>query len=259
MTKGNNMLTQPTIEKLNSMRLTAMARAFADQLQCPDMAHLSFEERFGLIVDYQMTDQENRRMQNRLKNAKLRLSASIEDLDFKQGRNMDRSTIMSLAGNQWVKSHHNILVTGPTGAGKSYLACALAQKACRDGHTVLYQRMPRLLQDIGVSRHDGRYGKLMNQLISCEVLVLDDLLISPLSREEQKDFLEIVEERYDRKATIVTSQLPVKAWHAAMQDPTLADAILDRLVHNAYKVALEGDSMRRKRSTLDQKTEPVTK
>jgi len=252
------MLTQPTIEKLHTMKLSAMAKAFADQMQCPDMAKLSFEERFGLIVDYQITNLENRRMQSRLKTAKLRQSASIEDLDFKQGRGMDRSTVMSLAGNQWVKSHHNILVTGPTGAGKSYLACALAQKACRDGHTVLYQRLPRLLQDISVARHDGRYRKIMSQVVKYEVLVLDDLLISPLSREEQKELLEIVEDRYDRKATIVTSQLPVKAWHAAMQDPTLADAILDRLVHNAYKIELEGDSMRRKRTTLDQKTEPVT-
>jgi len=252
------MLIQPTIEKLNSMKLTAMAKAFADQMQCPDMTQLTFEERFGLIVDYQITDLENRRMQNRLRTAKLRQSASIEDLDFRQGRGMDRSTVMSLAGNQWVKSHHNILVTGPTGAGKSYLACALAQKACRDGHTVLYQRLPRLLQDISVARHDGRYHKIMNQVVKCEVLVLDDLLISPLSREEQKELLEIVEDRYDRKATVVTSQLPIKAWHDSMQDPTLADAILDRLVHNAYKVELKGESMRRKRTTLDQKTEPVT-
>ena len=252
------MLTQPTIEKLNSMKLTAMAKAFATQMQCPDMTQLSFEERFGLIVDYQMTDLENRRMQNRLKNAKLRLSACIEDLDFKQGRGMDRSTVMSLAGNQWVKSHHNILVTGPTGAGKSYLACALAQKACRDGYTTIYQRVPRLLQEIAVSRHDGRYNKLITPIIKCEVLILDDLLISPLTREEQRELLEIVEERYDRRATVVTSQLPIKAWHDAMQDPTLADAILDRLVHNAYKLELKGESMRRKRTTLDQKAEPVT-
>ncbi|MBC8018744.1 MAG: ATP-binding protein [Verrucomicrobia bacterium] len=252
------MLTQPTIEKLTSMKLTAMAKAFANQMQCPDMTQLSFEERFGLIVDYQMTDLENRRMQNRLKNAKLRLSACIEDLDFKQGRGMDRSTVMSLAGNQWVKSHHNILVTGPTGAGKSYLACALAQKACRDGYTTIYQRVPRLLQEIAVSRHDGRYNKLIAPIIKCEVLILDDLLISPLTREEQRELLEIVEERYDRKATVVTSQLPIKAWHDAMQDPTLADAILDRLVHNAYKLELKGESMRRKRTTLDQKPEPVT-
>jgi len=251
------MLTQPTIEKLNSMKLTAMARAFVDQGQCPNMAQLSFEERFALLVDYQITDLENRRMQNRLKTAKLRLSAAIEDLDFRQGRNLDRPMIMSLAQNQWVKNHHNILVTGPTGAGKSYLACALAQKACRDGHKVLYHRLPRLLQDISVARHDGRYHKLMNQIAKCEVLVLDDLLISPLLREEQKELLEIVEERYDRKATVVTSQLPIKAWHDAMQDPTLADAVLDRLVHNAYKVDLKGESMRRRKTTLDQKTKTV--
>ena len=252
------MLTQPTIEKLHSMKLTAMARAFANQMQSPDMAQLSFEERFGLLVDYQMTDLENRRMQNRLKNAKLRLSASLEDLDFKQGRGLDRSTVMSLALNQWVTSHHNILVTGPTGAGKSYLACALAQKACRDGHTTLYQRVQRLLQEIAVARLDGRYARLIAPIIKCEVLILDDLLISPLTREEQREILEIVEERYDRKATIVTSQLPVKNWHDAMQDPTLADAILDRLVHNAYKLELKGESMRRKRSMLDRKAETVT-
>ena len=252
------MLTQPTIEKLNAMKLTAMAKAFADQMQCPDITQLTFEERFGLIVDHQMTDLENRRMQNRLKKAKLRLPASLEDLDFKQGRGLDRSTVMSLALNQWVTSHHNILVTGPPGAGKSYLACALAQKACRDGHATLYQRVPRLLQEIAVSRLDGRYAKLIAPITKCEVLILDDLLISPLTREEQRELLEIVEERYDRKATIVTSQLPVKAWHDAMQDPTLADAILDRLVHNAYKLELKGESMRRKRSMLDQKAETVT-
>jgi DNA replication protein DnaC len=252
------MLTQPTIEKLNAMKLTAMAKAFADQMQCPDITQLTFEERFGLIVDHQMTNLENRGMQNRLKKAKLRLPASLEDIDFKQGRGLDRSTVMSLALNQWVKSHHNILVTGPTGAGKSYLACALAQKACRDGFATLYQRVPRLLQEIGVSRLDGRYAKLIAPITKCEVLILDDLLISPLTREEQRELLEIVEERYDRKATIVTSQLPVKAWHAAMQDPTLADAILDRLVHNAYKLELKGESMRRKRSMLDQKAETVT-
>lgn len=241
------MLTQPTIDKLNAMKLSAMARAFADQMQCPDIAQLSFEERFGLIVDYQMTDQENRRMQNRLKNARLRLSASLEDLDFKQGRGLDRSTVMSLAQNQWVHSHHN-----------SYLACDLAQKACRDGYTTLYQRVPRLLQEIAVSTQDGRYSKLIGPIIKCEVLILDDLLISPLTTTEQREILEIAEERYDRKATIVTSQLPVKDWHNAMEDPTLADAIMDRLVHNAYKLELKGESMRRNRSMLDQKAKTVT-
>jgi DNA replication protein DnaC len=259
MTKGTMMLTQPTIEKLNSMRLSAMARAFAEQIQRPDMAGLSFEERFGLLVDCQLTDLENRRMQNRLKAARLRLSACVEDLDFRSDRGLDRSQILSLALNQWVMSHHNILITGPTGAGKSYLACALANKACRDGHSVLYHRLPRLLHDLAIARHDGRYGKLMNQLAKCEVLLLDDLLISPITQDDQRELLEIVEERYDRKATVVTSQLPVKAWHDAMQDPTLADAILDRLVHNAHKIEVKGkESMRKKQSTLDRRQDPVT-
>lgn len=251
------MLTQPTLDKLNSMKLSAMARAFSDQMQAPDMAALTFEERFGLIVDYQMTDMENRRMQSRLKNARLRLSASIEDLDFAQGRGLDRAAIMSLALNQWVKNHHNIIVTGPTGAGKTYLACALGQKACRDSHSVLYHRSPRLLQDIAVSRHDGRYHKIMGPISKAEVLILDDFLISPMTQDEQKEFLEIVEERHDRKATIVTSQLPLKAWYDAMQDPTLADAILDRLIHNAYKLELKGESMRKKKSRLDRQAAPV--
>lgn len=245
------MLIQPTIEKLNAMGLAAMAQAFADQLNCPDMAALSFEERFGLIVDFQMTANDNRRMRNRLKSARLRLSASIEDLDFRADRNLDRAVIMSLAQNQWVKRHHNILITGPTGAGKSYLACALAQKACRDGHTTLYHRVAKLLQDIALARLDGRYPKLVAALVKCEVLILDDLLITPLTRDDQKELLEIIEERYDRAATIITSQLPVKAWHDAMQDKTVADAILDRLVHNAHKIDLQGrDSMRRQRSPL---------
>lgn len=252
------MLIQPTIEKLNSMGFAAMAQAFAEQMNCPDMGALSFEERFGLLVDYQMTAIENKRMRNRLKNAKLRLSASIEDLDFRSSRSLDRSTVMSLAQNQWVKSRHNILITGPTGAGKSYLACALAQKACRDGHSSLYQRLPKLLQEIAIARLDGRYSKIMSPLVKCEVLILDDLLISPLSLNDQRELLEIIEERYDRKATIVTSQLPIKAWHDAMQDKTLADAILDRLVHNAHKLVLKGESMRRKKTTIDPKPETVT-
>jgi len=252
------MLTRPTIDKLNAMGLAAMAQAFQDQMNSPDMTALSFEERFGLIVDFQATAIENRRMRNRLKSARLRLAASIEDLDFRSSRNLDRATVMSLAQNRWVLSHHNILITGPTGAGKSYLACALAQKACRDGHTTIYHRLPKLLQDIALARLDGRYPKIMASLVKCEVLILDDLLITPLTRDDQKELLEIIEERYDRKATLVTSQLPVKAWHDAMQDKTVADAILDRLVHNAYKIELDGDSMRRRKSTLDAKTEPVT-
>lgn len=148
-----------------------------------------------------------------------------------------------------MRSHQNILITGETGAGKSYLVCALAQKVCRDGHTTVYQRLPRLLQDISISRHVDRYQKLMAQISKCEVRVLDDLLISPLSQDDQRELMKIVEERYDRKTTVITSQLPIKAWNDAMLDPTLADAILDRLVHNAYKVELKGESMRKKRTS----------
>ena len=155
--------------------------------------------------------------------------------------------------------HHNILITGPTGAGKSYLACALAQKACRDGHTALYHRVPKLLQELALARLDGRYPKVMAAIVKCEVLILDDLLISPLSQDDEKELLEIIEERYDRKATVVTSQSPIKVWHDAMQNKTLADAILNRLVHNAYKLDLKAaESMRRRKSTIDAKTDPVT-
>ena len=240
------------------MRLYAMAQAFQEQAANPNMAQLSFEERFGLIVDHQMTVLENTRMQSRLKAAKLRFPACIEDLDFRPDREMDRSQIMSLTSNQWVRGKQNILITGPTGAGKSYLACALAQQACRDGHTTFYQRTPRLFHELALARHDGRYLKLMSSLGKCEVLILDDFLLSSISREEQRELLEVIEDRYGRRSTIVTSQLPIKAWHDAMQDPTMADAILDRLVHNGHKIELKGDSMRKRQSSLDRKTEPVT-
>lgn len=247
------MFTNQTIEKLSVMKLTAMAKAFSDQMQQPDIASLSFEERFSLLVDYQMVDIENRRMQNRLKVAKLRLSASIEDLDFREGRGLDRSQIMSLAMNQWVQNHQNILITGPTGAGKSYLACAIARKACRDGHTVLYQWLPNLLDSLAMARNDGRYQNMMAQMVKCEVLVLDDLLISPITQDAQRELLRIVEDRYGRKSTIITSQLPIKAWHNAMQDPTVADAIMDRIVHNSHKLELKGESMRKKRASVTSK------
>lgn len=245
------MLTHPTINKIEQLRLTGMVKALSEQMQNQEMASLSFEERLGLLIDRELTERENRRLVTRLRTARLRHQASIEDLDFRQARGMDKSLVMSLAGNNWISDHQNLLITGPTGVGKSFLACALGHKACRDGHLVLYQRLPRLLHDLAVARHDGRYKKVMAAFLRTDLLVLDDFGIVPVTQEGLRDMLEILEDRYDRRSTIVTSQVPVSRWHEALNDPTMADAILDRLVHNAHKIELKGESMRKIRSVVD--------
>ncbi len=246
------MLMHPTLDKIEQLRLFGMAKALREQLQNQAATALSFEERLGLIVDREMTERENKRLVTRLRTAKLRMSASVEDIDFRHPRGLDKSLVLSLASNQWIPEHHNLLIIGPTGAGKSYLACALSHKACRDGHVVMYQRLPRLLEDLALSHNDGRYRKLMKSLLKADLLVLDDFGLGSLSSEQQRDLLEVVEDRYDRRSTIITTQLPVKHWHDILTDPTLADAIMDRLVHNAYKIELKGgeDSMRKIKSKI---------
>ena len=242
------MLVHPTLDKIERLRLAGMAKALSEQMQNNEIESLTFEERLGLLIDRELTERENRRLTTRLRIARLRHQASIEDLDFRGTRGMDKSLVMSLSKNQWISDHQNLLITGPTGVGKSYLACALGHKACRDGHMVLYQRLPRILHDLAIARHDGRYKKLMAALLRTDLLVLDDFGIVPVTQEGLRDMLEILEDRYDRRSTLVTSQVPVKRWHEALADPTMADAILDRLVHNAHKIELKGESMRKIRA-----------
>lgn len=245
------MLISPTLEKLQALSLGGMARALTEQLESPSYAELSFEERLGLLVDREATDRENRRLTRRLKAARLRSDAVIEDLDLRTPRGLDRATILGLAESHWVEAHRNVLVTGPTGVGKTFLACALAQAAIRRGHTALYLRLPRLLDELVLARADGRLPRLMTAWAKVGVLVLDDLGLQPVPAARAADLLEVIEDRAGLRSTIVTSQLPVAHWHEALGEPTVADAILDRLVHAAYRLELSGASMRRSEVVSD--------
>jgi DNA replication protein DnaC len=238
------MLIEPTIDGLKTLKLFGMLKALESQMTTPDATALSFEERLGMLVDTELTSRDNRRVQTRLKLAKLAHTGSIEDFDTK-GRGIDRAELASLATSDWARRNQNIIIDGKTGVGKSFLACALAQKACRDGFTVHFERTSRLFQELAIAKADGRYPKLLANLANKDVLVIDDFGLFALTDEQRQDLLEIVEDRYTRRSTIITCQTPVDFWHDVIGEPTIADAILDRVVHNAHKLHLTGPSKRR--------------
>jgi DNA replication protein DnaC len=243
------MLNEPTMEKLHSMRLAAMAEAWMDHQKDPDITALSFDERFGLLVDNEFLSRENKRLKRLLGEAKLRLrNACVEDIDYPPKRNLDKKLIRQLASCKWIADHLNVIITGATGTGKSYVACALGNQVCRRGHRTIYRRMPRLLDEVALARADGTYHRLLQRLARCDLLILDDWGLRPLKDNQRHDILEILEDRYDVRSTIVTSQLPKEKWHDHIGDPSVADAILDRLLHNAYTIGLKGPSRRKEKS-----------
>lgn len=242
------MLNHPTLDQLHTLGLSGMAKAFADVTASGEAEAMSHAEWLGLLLDREITDRYDKKLTRRLRYARLRHQASIEDVDYRSPRGLDRALFHKLADGSWIDAHDNLVITGPTGVGKSYLASALGHKACRDNHSVLYQRVPKLFAELAMARGDGRYGRLFRALGGVSVLILDDWGLEPLTAEARHDLLEILEERYGRRSTIITSQLPVDTWHQVIGHPTYADAILDRLLHNAQRIELHGHSLRRRRA-----------
>lgn len=239
------MLVHPTQERLIALGLGGMAKAFDDQRRQPDIAALSFEERLALLLDRETTDRENKRLVARLRFAALRQVAVVEDVDLRSARGLDRALFQKLAAGDWIDRKQNLLILGPTGVGKSWLACALGHKACRDDRSVAYHRVPRMLEALALARGDGRYARMLKAIGRVQVLILDDWGLTPLNAEQRRDLLEIMDDRHGKGSTIVTSQVPVDHWHEVIGDPTIADAILDRLVHNAHRLTLKGESLRK--------------
>lgn len=244
------MLDHPTLEKLNSLRLSGMAQGLKEQWDIEGVESMGFEERLGLLVEREAVVRESKRLQTRLRKAKLRQNACVEDIDFRHERGLDRSVIVRLSACDWIKKQQNLLITGPTGVGKSYLACAFAQKSCREGFSALYLRISRLFEELSLAKGDGRYVKMLTAFAKTDLLVLDDYGLMKLTQEQRHDLLEILEDRHGVKSMLVTSQLPIEHWHEQIGDPTLADAILDRLIHNAHTIQLKGGSMRKRKANL---------
>lgn len=238
------MLSEETHQKLVAMRFHGLAVAFNDYLQERKPDKLTFEERFGLMVDREYGDRHQRRLNRRLKSAKLREPACVEDINYRHPRNLDRSVMQRLTTCRWVAEHENVVLTGATGLGKTWLSCALAQKACREGFTAIYVRLPRLFHGLQIARVDGTYLKELARLAKTDVLVLDDLGLAPIGDQERRDLLEVLEDRHGIRSTVVASQFPVKKWHTLIGDPTVADAFLDRLLHRAHRIDLKGPTMR---------------
>lgn len=243
------MMTQDTLRKLNAMKLFGLAQAFESQLASA-ITHLSFEERFGLLVDHEVSYREDRRLAGLLKKARLRENACIEDVDYRSGRGLDKSEMASLTLGNWIRHGANLIITGPAGCGKTWLGCALGNQACRQGLSVMFQRLPLLLEDLAISHGDGSFRKRLNLLAKVDLLILDDLGMAVLNAVGRNDLLEVIEQRCGKRSTLITSQLPVDRWHDYLSggNPTVADAILDRLVSGSNRITLSGESMRKRKS-----------
>jgi len=248
--QGVPMLTEPTLEKLKALRLDAVAAAWVAQQQDAATSALSFDERLGLLVEAEWLARENKRLANALREAKLRLGqACVEAIDYPPRRELDKAVVRQLATCRWVHEHQQLLITGATGTGKSFLACAFAQQACRKGYRALYRRVPRLFDELTLAHADGTYIRLLGKLARIDVLVLEDWGLGPLRDQDRRDLLEILEDRSETRSTIITSQLPPDQWHEYLGDPTVADAICDRLLHNAHRLKLKGPSRRKEKPT----------